>query len=170
MRRLLDMLYAAGAVLAAFCLCAMLVVTSLQMLARWTGHPFPGSSEYAGYLMAAASFLAFAQALNRGAHIRVTLAFNVLGSRKYWAELWALLVATAASCYLAYFSVRLVYWSYKLHDVSQGQDVTPMWIAQAPLAAGAVLFAICIVDNLVTLLLRGRDNIRSENLEQSHAE
>ena len=86
------------------------------------------------------------------------------------AALLSLLVATAASCYLAYFSVRLVYWSYKLHDVSQGQDVTPMWIAQAPLAAGAVLFAICIVDNLVTLLLRGRDNIRSENLEQSHAE
>ena len=107
-RRLLDGLYTAGAVVAAFCLCAMLVVILLQMIARWTGLQFPGSAQYAGYLMAASSFLAFAQALNRGAHIRVTLIFNVLKGRKYWAELWALLIASAAACYLAYFSIRLV--------------------------------------------------------------
>ena len=72
MRRFLNSVYDGAAVLAAFCLCAMLVVIVLQMAARWTGIAFPGSSEYAGYLMAASSFLAFAHTLNRGAQ-RVTL-------------------------------------------------------------------------------------------------
>jgi hypothetical protein len=57
-----------------------------------------------------------------------------------------------------------------LNDVSQGQDVTPLWIAQTPMAGGAVILAICLIDNLVTLLVTGRDNIRDDLAEQSHAE
>ena len=170
-RWLLDRLYDVAAVGAALCLCAMLVVIVLQMAARWSSVAFPGSTAYAGYLMAAASFLAFAQALNRGAHIRVSLLFNALDARaRYWAELWSLAIATAASVYLGYYSIKLVYWSVKLHDVGQGQDATPLRIAQTPVAIGAVLLAICFVDNLVTLIFTGRDNIQTENLEQSHAE
>ncbi len=46
----------------------------MQMLARWTGEMFPKAApNYAGYAMAAASFLAFANALNHGAHIRVSI-------------------------------------------------------------------------------------------------
>jgi TRAP-type C4-dicarboxylate transport system permease small subunit len=172
-RRFLDSIYDGAAVLAALCLCAMLVVIVLQMAARWTGIAFPGSSEYAGYLMAASSFLAFAHTLNRGAHIRVTLILNVLKdsrARRRAAELWGLIIGTAASTYLAFYSVRSVYWSLKLHDVSQGQDATPIWIAQTPMAIGAVILALCFADNLITLFARGRDNIRAENIEQSHAE
>lgn len=171
LRKSLDRLYDVAAVGAALCLCAMLVVIVLQMVARWSSVAFPGSTSYAGYLMAAASFLAFAHTLNRGAHIRVSLLFNALAERpRFWAELWSLAIATAATVYLAYYSIKLVYWSRKLHDVSQGQDATPLWIAQLPVAIGAVLLAICLVDNLVTLLVAGRDNIQTENLEQSHAE
>jgi TRAP-type C4-dicarboxylate transport system permease small subunit len=172
-RRFLDSIYDGAAVLAALCLCAMLVVIVLQMAARWTGIAFPGSSEYAGYLMAASSFLAFAHTLNRGAHIRVTLILNIFKDdrvRRRAAELWGLIIGTAASTYLAFYSVRSVYWSLKLHDVSQGQDATPIWIAQTPMAVGAVILALCFADNLITLFARGRDNIRAENIEQSHAE
>jgi TRAP-type C4-dicarboxylate transport system permease small subunit len=172
-RRFLDSVYDGAAVLAAFCLCAMLVVIVLQMAARWTGIAFPGSSEYAGYLMAASSFLAFAHTLNRGAHIRVTLVLNLLKGNRGGlraAELWGLMIGTAASTYLAFYSVKSVYWSLKLHDVSQGQDVTPIWLAQTPMAVGSVILAICFADNLITLFARGRDNIRVENIEQSHAE
>lgn len=171
LRWLLDRLYDIAAVGAALCLCAMLIVIVLQMAARWSSVAFPGSTAYAGYLMAAASFLAFAQALNRGAHIRVSLLFNALSERpRYWVELWSLAIATAASVYLGYYSIKLVYWSHKLHDVSQGQDATPLWIAQLPVAVGAVLLAVCFIDNLVVLIVKGHDNIGADNLEQTHAE
>ncbi len=58
----LDGIYKLAGVLAALCLIAILGLIVLQMLARWTGEVFPGAAEYAGYAMAAASFLAFANA------------------------------------------------------------------------------------------------------------
>lgn len=169
-RRVLDATYDGAGVLAALCMVALLVVIVLQMAARWSSVSFPGSTQYAGYLMASASFLAFAHTLNRGAHIRVSLLLAALGDFRRPAEIWCMLVATAASCYLAYYAVKFVYWSHKLHDISQGQDATPLWIPQVPMAAGAVLLAVCFVDNLITLVLTRHDNIGTDFVEQSHAE
>jgi TRAP-type C4-dicarboxylate transport system permease small subunit len=169
-RRGLDALYHGAGVLAALCLVGILVVICLQMMARWSGVSFDGSAEYAGYLMASASFLAFAHALNRGAHIRVNLFLTALGERRFWGEVWCLAIATAAATYLAWFAVRTVYWSWKLNEISQGQDATPIWIVQLPVAAGAILLAICFADNLLTLIFTRRDNIRSDVVEQSHGE
>ncbi len=170
LRRILDSLYLASGVSAAVCLVAILVIIVLQMAARWGGIAFPGSSEYAGYLMASASFLAFAYALNRGAHIRVNLFLTALGSHRFWGELWALVIGTAATSYLAWYAVKATYWSRKLHDVSQGQDATPIWIVQIPMAFGAILLALCFFDNLVTLIVAKQDNIRPDLIDQSHGE
>jgi TRAP-type C4-dicarboxylate transport system permease small subunit len=158
-RRGLDGLYDAAGALAALCLVGLLLVIVLQVVLRWSGVPFPGATQYAGYLMASASFLAFAHSLNRGAHIRVSLLLTALGPRRLWAEIWCLIVASAASCYLAWYAGRMVYWSWRLGDVSQGQDATPLWIAQLPVAAGAAILALAFLDNLASLALTGRDNI-----------
>lgn len=168
-RKVLDGLYDLGGYLAAACLLAILAVIVMQMVARWSSLTFPGGSQYAGYLMAASSFLAFSHALNRGAHIRVGLLLTALGKHKFWAELWGLIIATAATSYMAWYAVKLVYWSRKLHDISQGQDATPLWYVQIPVAVGAVMLAICFADNLVTLILKGKDNI-VESAEQGLTE
>ena len=165
LRTFLDRLYAAAGVIAALCLIAILVVIVLQMTARWLLIPFPGSSEYAGYLMAASSFLAFAYALNSGAHIRVSLLLSALGHHRFWGEFWCMAIGTAAASYLAWYAIKAIYWSLKFGDISQGLDATPIWIVQIPVGIGAVLLAICFSDNLISLLLRGRDNIRAEKLE-----
>ncbi|HCL66075.1 MAG TPA: ABC transporter substrate-binding protein [Rhizobium sp.] len=169
-RRILDRLYDAAGGVAALCLVAILLVIVTQMVARWSSVTFPGGAEYAGYLMASASFLAFAHALNHGAHIRVNLLLTALGRNRFWGELWCLLIATAGSTYVAWYAVKLVYWSRKLGDISQGQDETMLWIVQLPMAAGAILLAICFADNLLTLIITGTDNIASDLAEQSHGE
>ena len=170
LRRTLDRIYSLCAGLAALCLVSMLGVIVLQMIARWSSFTFPGAADYAGYLMAAASFLAFPSALNSGAQIRVGLFLNALGRHRLWGEFWCLMIGSAASAYLAWYACRLVYWSWKLKDVSQGQDATPLWIVQVPVAFGSILLAIAFIDNLVTLLKTGRDNIRDDVVAQSHAE
>lgn len=169
LRRLLDGLYDAGAVLAALCMTALLTVIVAQMIARWTGHVIRGGTDYAGYLMAAASFLAFAHTLNRGAHIRVELLLQAAGRHRRLAETLCLAIATAISVYLAWYAAQLVRWSWALGDISQGQDATPLWIVQLPVALGAALLALALADNLVTIALTGRSNI-SADPEQSHAE
>ena len=88
-RKLLDFIYTLAAALAAICLIIILALIVLQMLARWTGEVFPGAPDYAGYAMAAASFLAFASALNKGSHIRVSILLNAVGERTRWfLEVW----------------------------------------------------------------------------------
>lgn len=170
LRRALDGLYFAGGVIAACFLIAILAIIVLQMAARWTGQVFPGSTDYAGYCMAAASFFAFAHALKRGAHIRVSLLLNALGRWRRYAEIWCFAIASALAGYFAWYAVRAVYWSYKLNDISQGQDATPLWIPQLAMAAGTVLLAIAFVDHLLRLLLSGDHGIRAETVEPAHGE
>ena len=69
-RSILDRVYFGSGVIAALFLIAILSLIVIQMAARWAGEVFPGAPDYAGYCMAAASFFAFAHALNRGAHTR----------------------------------------------------------------------------------------------------
>src|SRR6056297_1953394 len=89
LRRVLDFIYLASGILAALCLIAILLLIVAQMVARWTGEIFPGAAQYAGYAMAAASFFAFANALNRGAHIRVSLVLNAVPTKaRRFLEIW----------------------------------------------------------------------------------
>lgn len=165
-RRLLDGLYLAGGVIAAGLLVVLLAVIVLQMVARWFGFPFRGSAEYAGYAMAGASFFAFAYTLNRGGHIRVGLLLGRLGRYRRIGEVWCFGVAAALCWYLAWYAVKAVSWSYRLGDVSQGQDRMLLWIPQLSIAAGTLLLAIAFTDNLVRLLATGRHGIVEQNTSE----
>ncbi len=159
-RKLLDGLYLISGVLAALCLIAILCLILVQMLARWTGEVFPGAPDYAGYAMAAASFLAFASALNKGAHIRVSIVLNALGARaKRLLEIWCFGIGTAIAWYFVWYGQRFVYWSWKFNDISQGQDKTPLWIPQSVMLLGAVIFAIALTDSLISLIVKGEHRI-----------
>ena len=153
LRRILDGVYLAGGLAGAAFLVAILVLVVLQMAARWSGHVFPGGPDYAGYAMAGASFLALAHALNRGAHIRVTLVLNALGRWRHLAEVWCYGVATVTAVFFARYAVKANVWSYRLNDVSQGQDATPLWIPQIAMSAGACLLALALADQFVRVLL-----------------
>ncbi|KNG92571.1 TRAP transporter small permease [Pseudaestuariivita atlantica] len=167
-RRALDALYLAAGVMAALCLIAILGLIVLQMLARWTGEVFPGAPEYASYAMAAASFLAFANALNKGSHIRVSIVLNALspGARR-WLDAFCFAVGAAVMWYFVYYGYRFVYWSWKFKDVSQGQDRTLLWQPQSLMLAGAVILAIALTDNLVSLLFRGQNRIRRDTVDDA---
>lgn len=159
-RRVLDFLYVASGVIAALCLISILSLIVLQMLARWTGEVFPGAPNYAGYAMAAASFFAFANALGRGAHIRVSILLNAVPTRIKWLlEIWCFGLGAAIAGYFTYYAYNFVFWSWKFKDVSQGQDATALWIPQSVMIAGGGLLTLALLDNLVHLLLRGEHRI-----------
>ena len=170
LRRTLDALYLAGGVIAALCLIVILAIIVVQMMARWFGFVFPGATDYAGYAMAAASFFAFAYALNHGAHIRVSIVLNALGARRRWLELACFAVGAATSTYFAWFAVRATRWSHQFGDVSQGLDKTPIWIPQLSMCIGSILLAIAFWDHLVRMLMGYEHGIRADVVDQSHAE
>lgn len=165
LRKALDGLYFGCGVIAALFLISILTIIVLQMLARWTGQTFPGATDYAGYCMAAASFFAFAHALNRGAHIRVSLVLNALpAGPKRWLEIWCFSIGTALAWYFVYYACKATYWSWKFKDVSQGQDATPIWIPQSAMVIGSVVFAIALSDHLIQLFTKGEHRIKAEGV------
>ena len=170
-RSFLDRLYFACGVVAALFLIVILLLIVLQMLARWTGEVFPGAPDYAGYSMAAASFFAFAHALNRGAHIRVSLLLNHVGKgTRRVLETWCFAIGAALAWYFTYFAIKTTYWSWKFHDVSQGQDATPLWIPQMAMVIGIIVFAIALTDHLIHVIFVGNHRIESDVVQQSHGE
>lgn len=167
----LDLLYLASGILAALCLIAILTLIVVQMLARWTGEVFAGAPDYAGYAMAAASFLAFANALNRGSHIRVSILINAVGPKmRRILEIWCFGIGAAIAWYFVYYAQKFVYWSWKFNDISQGQDRTALWIPQSLVLLGAVILAIALTDHLVSLLITGKHRITRDLVDQSFGE
>jgi len=157
MRRGLDRLYDAAAVLAAFFLMGVLVMVLVGIAGRFFNFYLRGSDAYAGYCMAASSFFALAHTLRRGEHIRVTLLLDRLPGRGRFAlEIWCHIVAVFLAGVIAYFSVRLAWQSYAFNDVSQGNDATPLWIPQISMAAGTIVLAIAFIDGFVQLVRTGR--------------
>lgn len=170
LRRILDFLYGLSGVCAALCLIGILGLIVLQMLARWTGEVFPGAPNYAGYAMAAASFFAFASALGRGAHIRVSILLNAVPAKiKYVMELWCFGIGTTIAAYFTYYAYEFVYFSWRFNEISQGQDAVHLWIPQSVMIIGGALLTLCLLDNLIHLILRGEHRIVRDTVE-SHAE
>ncbi|MEP6875813.1 MAG: TRAP transporter small permease [Burkholderiales bacterium] len=156
MRRLLDGLYDVAAGLGALFMVLLLVMVLLSIVSRQLHFNVPGIDAYAGYTMAAAGFLALAQTLKKGEHIRVTLLIASLrGGAKRGFEVWALFAAAALALLFAYYSCRLAWQSYTFHDISTSNDATPLWLPQLTMAIGTVVLAIAFIDEFV-LELRGR--------------
>ena len=137
----------------------LLVMVMLSIVSRPLHFNLPGVDAYAGYLMAGAGFLALAHTLKRGEHIRVTLLVASLhGGWKRGFEIWALFAASLLSVLMAAYSCKLAWQSHSYHDVSTGNDATPLWIPQLTMAAGTVILAIAFIDELV-LEIRGRRSV-----------
>ena len=161
MRKLLDALYDGAAWVAALFMIGLLVMVLLSISSRLLHFHVPGTDAYAGYLMAGAGFLALAHTLKKGEHIRVTLLLSALhGRTRRGFEIWALTAATLLAWLFAFYAGRLVWQSRQFHDISTGNDATPLWIPQLGMALGTLILAIAFVDELV-LELRGRRHVEA---------
>jgi TRAP-type C4-dicarboxylate transport system permease small subunit len=156
-RSALDRLYLAAGVMAALFLVGTLAMVLAGIAGRMFNFNVPGTDAYAGYCMAAAGFLALAHTLKRGEHIRVTLILEHLRPGAQRAlELWALGAATLLAALFAYYSVRLSWQSWDFHDISTGNDATPLWIPQLTMALGTVELCIAFIDEFVLEWRGGR--------------
>ena len=159
MRRALDASYNAAAVLAALFLVGTLAMVLVGVAGRLLDFHVPGTDAYAGYCMAGAGFLALAHTLKRGEHIRVTLIVERLtGTARRALMLWTFAAGAVLAMLFAWYSTRLAWQSFDFHDISTGNDATPLWIPQLTMAVGTVIFAIALVDELV-LEIRGERKV-----------
>ncbi|MDV7144099.1 TRAP transporter small permease [Tropicimonas sp. TH_r6] len=165
MRRVLDALYTAAGGLAALSILAICLLVSAQVglniLARIGGpslsYTIPSYADFAGFALAAASFLAMAYTLRAGAHIRVNLLVSRLPPRGQWiAEILSLALGGAMVGYATWFSVLLLAESLHYGDTSPGIVAVPLWIPQTTMVVGLGLLTLALLDTLVESLRSGR--------------
>ena len=165
MRKFLDGLYRASGACAAFFLLAIGAIVLAQVGANLidaladalTGTPIglviPSYAEFAGFFLAAASFLALAYTLRAGGHIRVTLVIQHLGPRARRAvELWCSASGAGLAGYFAWYSVALVFESIEFGDVSTGIVPVALWLPQSAMALGLIVLTIAMIDGFVDVV------------------
>ena len=144
MRRALDALYDGAAALAAlFMVRAAGDGAGCRCSGRQLHFNVPGTDAYAGYLMAAAGFLALAHTLQaRRAHPRhaaaAVAARQARGTRSSCGRCRA---ASLLAALVAFYSLRLAWQSHAFNDISTGNDATPLWMPQLGMAVGTMILA-----------------------------
>ncbi|HET8725865.1 MAG TPA: TRAP transporter small permease [Alphaproteobacteria bacterium] len=163
----LSLLYKACGVVAAGFLVMIAVLTALSIITRLLGLSIPGLTAYAGYSMAASSFLALAYTFGHGGHIRVSLLLGRLqGQARRIGELWCLAAGSFFSGYLAWHAIGMVQISHKINDISQAPDATPLWIPQIAMAFGATVLAIAMVERLIQVARGAPVDLGDPELQQ----
>ena len=174
MRSILDKIYQASEYLAAAFLAAIACMVLAQVgcnitnsVILWvTGesgdYSIPSYAEFAGFFLAASSFLALAGTFRAGVHIRVSLLIqNFSGTKRRLIELWCVGLCLALVIYFCWFMIRLVLESYEYNDMSVGLVPVPIWIPQSALALGLIVFVIALADAFIAVL---------KGAEQAHGE
>ncbi|MFK7791327.1 MAG: TRAP transporter small permease [Devosiaceae bacterium] len=168
MRAILDGLYKASSAAAAVCLCVIASLVLVQVFGRIIdstlralhlpilGITVPSLNEIAGFLFVAATFLALASTLRQADHIRVSMLIKAVPLNfRRWLETFVLIIGTAIAAYAAYHAIMQVVDSIQFSTVSFGTIPIPLWIPQTALAAGLIVFAIALADELVTVIRTG---------------
>jgi TRAP-type C4-dicarboxylate transport system permease small subunit len=174
MRALLDRVYAATLWASGLCLIAIGLMVLAQILGRLldaalklagmkpAGFVILSLSEIAGYLLAAASFLALAGTLRAGAHIRVTMLLGALGeSTRRWLEVAAFGAAAVFSAWMTWYIGALAWDSWRNNEISPGLIPVRLVWPQAAMAVGSLALTVALIDELAAVLHSGRPTFRT---------
>jgi TRAP-type C4-dicarboxylate transport system permease small subunit len=140
--------------LAALSLLGITVLILSQIGLRLMGSQIPSADDFAAWGLSASIFLALPAALMHGDHIRVTSLRQLMPAKSgYFADVLAAGFATLMMGWVAWAIFGYVQESWTYNEVSQGVIAVPLWVPQAPMALGAVLFALAFGERTLRLIL-----------------
>lgn len=168
MRKLLDGLYRVSGGLAAASVVAITLLVAGQVALNLVdfaakiviGHGWglliPSYASLAGYALAFATFLSLGLGLRRAVHIRVTLLEAHLPRALRRSTLLAVtLIGVAVGALFVLSLGQLAWQSLQWGDQSVGLLKIPLWIPQAVVGVGMVVFLIAALDTFWDVLRHG---------------
>ncbi len=156
MRKFLDTLYWICGILAGIFMVGIAFCILTALAGAIFGFAVRSMDEFAGYSMAAASFLGFSYTFHAKEHIRVSLVIERLSDPKRKVmEIWSHALGSIIASFFAWYSVKMTIVSWQINEMSQGLIPLPLWIPQSSMAIGTVVLACALIDKLVILLKAG---------------
>lgn len=153
MRNFLDKLYLGAGMLAGLFIILITLMILAQIIGRWFGVIIPSTEDFAGFFLAAATFLALAYTFRMGGHIRVTILVHLLkGKLQRIALAFSLIVFIIMIAFGTYYTAAFVYESWSFHELSQGYIPVPLWIPQLSMVFGLLIFLIALFDDLILVI------------------
>lgn len=164
--KFLDRLFTWSGYLAGVFLVTIAILVVSQIVARMFNKQIPSADEFAGYCLAASSFLGLAYSFRSGSHIRVTLLTDRLSTHIQRVLMLLVLAFTIIMIAVwAFNSISMVYESWKFKDMSTGILKYPIWIPQLSMGIGVTLFCLAIIEDLVNVM-RGIEPNFEKNKEK----
>lgn len=135
-------------------LCLLIVAQVLLNAGTRAGLPLPPTipsyADFAGYMLAAATFLALPSTLRSGGHVRVSLVTSRLPPRAQWiVEMIVVALAAAMIGYALFYAAALAEESHRFGDTSPGMVPIALWVPQVAMVAGLGLLLLALLDTLV---------------------
>jgi TRAP-type C4-dicarboxylate transport system permease small subunit len=155
-RAALELLYRISGLLAGFFLVGIAALSLAQIGGRLLGFAAHSYDEFAGYCMAASSFLGLACTLRANEHIRMALVLHrTRGRMRRALELVCLATGALLVGLFAWYAADMVWFSFRTHDVSQGLVPVPLWIPQMGMALGLAMLLLALLDDLAIAVAGG---------------
>ncbi|PZN98857.1 MAG: TRAP transporter substrate-binding protein DctP [Hyphomicrobiales bacterium] len=152
LRAFLDKLYDCCGYIAAVFMISIAAAILAQILSRMRGVTLD-ATEMAGLCLAASTFFGLAHTFRRGSHVRIDLIVGRLPKAlRHKVEIFNCLLGAVVVSFLGWHVAGLAIQSYQFNDVSPGLLALPFWIPQTGVAAGIIVFAVALIDELVWLL------------------
>lgn len=170
MRRLLDRIYLISGWLSAATILGIALLISAQVLLNFGTRvlmlplppTIPSYADFAGFMLAAATFLAMPYTFRSGGHIRVSLITARLSPRpQLILEIVVLILAIAVVGFASWFFVSLILESLEFGDMSSGMIPVPIWIPQCFVGLGIILLLVALIDTLVETIQQGTPVIQN---------
>jgi len=156
MRKTLEWLYTGSGILAGAFLVLIAALSLAQICGRLLGFAAYSFDDFAGFCMAASSFLGLAHTYRRNEHIRVALVVDRFsGGARRVLEILCLTASAFLIGFFAWYAADMVWTSYEINDVSQGLVSVPLWLPQGGMALGLAIMTVALLDDLITVLARG---------------
>jgi len=155
-------MYAISGALAAFFIVLICLVVAVQvslnfitkMFGTAYSYTLPSYADFAGFFLAAASFLALASTLKEGGHIRVSLLISHLGPRtRVVSEVFSATIGFALASFATWYMAGVNLSSYHYGDLSYGIIAIPIWIPQLSVTLGLGMLALAFADIVVSTII-----------------
>lgn len=162
MRAILDAIYRFSGVAAGFFLVLIGALSLLQISGRLLGFAAHSFDEYAGYCMAASTFLGLTWTFRCNEHIRLALLLQrTRGGVRRAMEILCLAVALGIIGFFAWSTIDMTWTSFTLKEPSQGLVPILLWIPQSSMAAGLAVMVLALVDDLIVAIAGGQTSYES---------
>lgn len=154
MRIFLDGLYRLSGGLAASFLAAIGLSIVAQVVGRQLGYNVDATG-FAGFCLAASTFLGLGYSMRHGAHVRVTLVIDSLPPKlKRILEGWVCLCSLIILSWLTWKAVIFTWQGYVFGEVSPGLIAIPLWIPQSGMVIGLAVMTVAVLDDLIGVLVK----------------